>query len=275
MFVNELHSGGIRAILEADSTVFDNMVVPTGIDLSDTVDHILYKYGDTPLFSPDPSILKYYIGKWSARRLPLWERFLAAVTEDYDPLENYNRSETIKDKFTHGHVVTTDDDLTHGHTITTDDDLTHGETVTTDDDITHGETVTTDDDLLHGLQVENLISADNANLYQPDNKGINSGTDQRDISEAHTGTDERDVTEEHTGTDERDITEEHTGTDERDISEKHTGTDMRELTNTTRGNIGVTTSQQMLNQELDLIPRLDVIEFIADDFKDEFCLLVY
>lgn len=41
------------------------------------------------------------------------------------------------------------------------------------------------------------------------------------------------------------------------------------------GNIGVTTSQQMLASELDLIPRLNIYEKIVADFKAEFCLLVY
>ena len=41
------------------------------------------------------------------------------------------------------------------------------------------------------------------------------------------------------------------------------------------GNIGVTTSQQMLASELDLTPRLDIYEYIMQDFKREFCILVY
>lgn len=41
------------------------------------------------------------------------------------------------------------------------------------------------------------------------------------------------------------------------------------------GNIGVTTSQQMLASELDLIPRLNIYDKIVNDFKAEFCLLVY
>lgn len=41
------------------------------------------------------------------------------------------------------------------------------------------------------------------------------------------------------------------------------------------GNIGVTTSQQMLNAELDITPRLDIYEKIVSDFKAQFCILVY
>lgn len=203
MFLNELHQGGIRALLDYDNTLFDNMVLPEDIELADVVDRILFKFGDTPLFSPEPEVMKFYIGRWSARRLPLWKRYLAAITEQYDPLHNYDRTEKSKDRLTHGHKVTTDDDLTHG------------------------------------LSIEQQISADNASTYQPNSKGINSGKDERDLTETHSGT------------------------------------DLHEFEVRAYGNIGVTTSQQMLNAELDLIPRLDLIDFIADEFKDEFCLLIY
>lgn len=203
MYVNELHHSGIRAILDYDNTIFDNMVVPTTLTLADVVDRILFKYGDTPLFCPEPDVIKFYIGKWSNRRLPLWNRYNAAITAQYDPIENYNRHEE------------SDSDLTHGHTITTDDDLTNG------------------------LTTENTVSADNASTYQPNTKSANSGIDQRDISEVHTGIDNTHF-------------------------ESHI-----------HGNIGVTTSQQMLESELDLIPRFDLIDFIADDFKSEFCLYIY
>ena len=299
MLVNELHHGGIRAVLDYDNTVFDNMHLPTGISLDEVVDDIIFKYGDAPLFCPDPAVLKYYIERWSNHRLPLWERFIAAVSAQYDPIENYNRYElsetslkyghkiTTDDDMTHGHKITTNDDLTHGHKITTDDDLTHGESIETNDDLTHGESIETNDDLTHGLTVENKIAADNSATYQPDNEGINSGTDERDTTEEHSGTDERDITEEHSGTDERDIEETHSGKDERDIDETHSGKDQRDISEShsgkditgidshIHGNIGVTTSQQMLNQELDIIHRLDVINYIADDWHSEFNLLIY
>lgn len=53
------------------------------------------------------------------------------------------------------------------------------------------------------------------------------------------------------------------------------GTDTTEFKNHVHGNIGVTTSQQMLQSELDLIPSLDIVDFIADDFHQEFNLLMY
>ena len=227
MLINQIWNGGIRAILDEDNTIFDNMLLPTGVTPADVVDRILFKYGDTPLFCPEPDVMKFYIAKWSSRKLPLWNRYKNAIAATYNPIENYDRKEDSKRHFTHGHIITTDDDLTHG------------------------ETITTDDDLINGLTTENQVSADNSATYLPNTKAINSGTDYRDISEAHTGTDYRDATE------------------------THSGTDLEKFENRVHGNIGVTTTQQMLNQEFDIIPRLDLIDYIADDFKIEFCLYVY
>ena len=232
MFVNQIYQGGVRALLAYDNTLFDNFTAPTDpegtqVDLDLIINRILYKYGDAPLFTPDPAVMKFYIGQWSKRRLPLWNRFYKAILEEYDPLSNYDRTEKTTDYLTHGHKVVTNDDLKHGHKVVTNDDLKAG------------------------TSVENQISADNASTYQPDSKAINSGTDERDIDETHSGTDERDVDETHSGTDKRDY-------------DSHI-----------HGNIGVTTSQQMLQSELDIIPELDLVDFIADDFHSEFNLMMY
>lgn len=53
------------------------------------------------------------------------------------------------------------------------------------------------------------------------------------------------------------------------------GTDTTTNKGHTHGNIGVTTSQQMLTSELDLIPRLDILDMIAEDWHQEFNLMMY
>ena len=167
MLVNQLHQGGIRALLDYDSTIFDDMVLPTGVDLQEVVDTIIFKYGDTPLFCPDPAVMKYYIKSWSTHKVDLWDRYKAAVEAQYNPIENYDRYESGTDTN------------------------------------------------------EVTVSADNESEYQPDTKAVRT-------PDLHI-----------------------------------------------HGNIGVTSSMQLINQELDLIPRLDLVDYIADDFKSEFCLYTY
>lgn len=47
------------------------------------------------------------------------------------------------------------------------------------------------------------------------------------------------------------------------------------LHSTISGNIGVTTSQQMAEQELDITPKLNIFDIIIKSFISRFCLLVY
>ena len=187
MLVNELHQGGIRALLDYDNTIFNNMVLPAGISLQDAVDHILFKFGDTPLFSPSPAVMKYYIGEWSRRKLPLWERYKTAIELQYDPIENYDRNENITRQF--------------------------------------NSTATQTGDTTSQRAADNSASWEN---YDKDNINLTNG-----------------------------------------------GSGGETITSHIHGNIGVTTSQQMLTGELDLIPRLDLIDYIADDFHSEFCLSIY
>lgn len=238
MLVNELHQGGIRALLAWDPDIFANMVLPEGIEAADVEDHIIYKYGDAPLFSPDPDTVKFYIGRWSKRRLPLWERYKAAIELEYNPIENYDRNEYSK--FTHGKSTA------HTGTIT---DTPSG-TITD----TPSGTITDSVD----STIEQQRAADNSSTFEPMDKEINSGkTNER----TYTGyKEERSYQNYH-----EERTFNNTDTDSGDDI-----TDSR-----IHGNIGVTTSQQMLISELDLIPRLDLIDYIADDWHSEFCLQIY
>ena len=56
---------------------------------------------------------------------------------------------------------------------------------------------------------------------------------------------------------------------------KGTGKEKEKITRTRGGNIGVTMTQQLLNADLDLLPRLNPYQYIVDSFKKRFCILVY
>ena len=241
MLVNELHQGGIRAILDYDNTVFDNFVLPEDISSEDLIaliiDTILYKYGDTPLFSPDPAVLKFYIGRWSARRGPLWLRYWDAVFAEYDPLHNYDRYE--KKTLTHGKKVTYSGSVTDGTSGTITDTPSGTYKVERDD-------TTTDS-----------ISADNSTTFVNDRQSVLDG---------ETNTSFQNYKEERTFNQYE---------EKRTYNNSDTNSGKDEEDNHIYGNIGVVTSQTMLISELDLIPRLDFVEYVADDFHNEFCLMMY
>lgn len=48
-----------------------------------------------------------------------------------------------------------------------------------------------------------------------------------------------------------------------------------DFTSRIHGNIGVTTSQQMLESEMELAPKINTVNYIINSFKMRFCILVY
>lgn len=64
------------------------------------------------------------------------------------------------------------------------------------------------------------------------------------------------------------------------VEQSRTGTDSSSdstghHTGRTHGNIGVTTSQQMLEQEMAVAGKLDPYQYIINDFKRRFCVLLF
>lgn len=257
MLVNELHQGGIRALMGYDSTLFDNIQLPEGLDLTETVDHILYKYGDAPLFSPNPDVVKFYIGRWSKRRLPLWKRYKAAIELEYNPLENYDRQEYTT--FTHGKKTT------HSGTVT---DATSGKIT----DQPSGTIVNTPSGTITDSQDstdERLRAADNSSNYEGYDKDTHTGkTNER------TYTNYKEEVSYNQYKEERSF-DQYQQERTYDNSDEDSGDDVTD--GRIHGNIGVTTSQMMLTSEVNLIRDnlLDLMDYIADDWHSEFNLMIY
>lgn len=113
-------------------------------------------------------------------------------------------------------------------------------------------TVNTTGEQTDSGSVENTVSAFDADTYQPAEK---SDTDNTTNTSTDT-TSGVDFTHNSTITD--------TGT--KDDTTVHTGR--------IHGNVGVTTSQQMLQAELD-IARFNIVQQITDLFLTEFCIMIY
>ena len=95
---------------------------------------------------------------------------------------------------------------------------------------------------------EDKVSADNSSEYQPDRTSTASGTTSDQLIMDSNGSDSGKMTD----------------------AEKVSHT----YTERTHGNIGVTTSQQMIQSERELV-RYDFYMEIVNSFKREFCLLIY
>ena len=229
---------GIISLLLWDESVFENFTVPNGLDKDTAVDYIINKAGKTPLMHPDPEYMKYYIGVWSRIRNPIWEKLYASTQFEYNPIYNTDRTNSYTD--------TRQIERGREGSSTRNQDMTQNGSAESDTTSNGTDTGT----------VENQVSAENADTYQPDRNEI------RDLATQSSGHDTT-TTEQTAKTSEDASSTENETTTETFTHEEHA-----------EGNIGVTTTQQMIKEEREIV-NFSVYDVIVDDFVERFCLYVW
>lgn len=248
----------IMGLYNNDPTVLDMMVFPDGFtdaQKTTTKESILVECAEFEFLYPAPEVAKTIIGIWSRKELPYWNRVYAASQAEYNPIENYrrNETETVEDGRTEEHSGN-DVSRTGGTDTSTasGSDTNSGSSSSTD---TNSGTDTINNKVT-GYDSNNLVAHDSSDTIHG-----------HVVTNAAQGTN----TQQYGRID----TIQHNTTDTLTHGEKieHEGTSERTML--AYGNIGVTTSQEMLTQELELAKIIDVIPIIIDSFKNRFCLMVY
>lgn len=242
-----------------DNTIFSGWTIPPALDAEVLIDRVFMECGELTVMYPDPAIFKRFLTKWSAAKLPQWQRIYNVSIAQYDMLHNYDRteSETINrrlERETDMDVTTTGTGSDTGRR-TIDRDATRGNTGTVTDAGTYS-----------GTDTRSVT-------------GFNSGTLQTAEQNVHSDTTGNTTTNNLLEQVADDTTESVTSsrTESGTQSTEGTVTDSGSETRNVRayGNIGVTTSQQMLESELELAGKLDVYGIIVDDFARAFTIGVY
>ena len=221
---------------------FGLLNLPPGIDKDTLVNNIMLRGGEFEVVYSNPDFYKSAIGLWSNKHYRTFEKWINALNIDYNPLENYDRMEEWSDAGSRTNTGTVSDS---GERKNTGKQSTE---TTVNDNFTESGNSTSSDE----------ISAYNSNSFQNDKKNT---TNSSNSSETNTTTNS-------TRTD--NLTESNSNTRTDNLSEK-TNSDRK---GRAHGNIGVTTSQQMLQSELD-IAKWNIYEQITDLFLSEFCIMVY
>lgn len=220
-----------------DNSLFDNLIFEN-VDHETMVNTILLNCGEFEVLYPNIETLKnmftLFSNKWS-RTVSKW---VSALNTEYKPLENYDRYENFGGSET---------ELENGN----ETHLTNGnETI-----INSGNTILSRSGADNN-DTENKTSAFNASDYQPNEKTTTQikygSSDKNDLNLNQTRT--------------PNITEIRTPNIKR--------TRTPNLENRIHGNIGVTTSQQMLESELKL-QYWNLYDKISNLFMKEFCIMVY
>ena len=237
---------GLENYLNPDKSVFDNMVLPDGIEKDVLIGSIVLRCQEFELLYSDPDFMIDAVNIWSRKNYWTFDKWVKALSIKYDPLYNYDRTEEYTD--THSGKF----DKTGSGTSSGSSDYTRTDNLSQSDD--HTRTDNLSSTITHSEKAFN-----DANL-------VTSSQD----STSDSGTQRMAGTVTNSGT------QRNAGSESGSISNNENGTD--DYTNTHKarlfGNIGVTTSQQMLQSEFD-IARWNMYEHIADLFCQEFCIMVY
>ena len=233
---------GIENYLNPDHSVFETMQLPDGIDKDTLIGAIILRCQEFELLYSDPDFLTAAVNIWSRKNYRTFEKWVKALDIKYDPLFNYDRTEEYTD--------------THSGDFNRNG--------TSNDSGNNGNTRTDNLTMTNNLSDTNDVTTTHSEKAYNDQNYVGTTQDVVDQDESHKGT----VTNTGTVTDIGNFSS--NGTTSENGKDNYTNIHTARLF----GNIGVTTSQQMLQSELD-IARWNMYEHIADLFAQEFCIMVY
>lgn len=238
---------GLQTVLnKLNDDLFSEVELPEGIDLDTLKSNILLRGADFEVLYSDPFFMKDVFSLVSKKWYRTFEKWVDALAIEYAPLENYDRNEDYTDITDRN--ITTSGSKDSGNTRTFNNQ--DQRTLNTEDERTLDLTDTTTED----------VSAYDSSTYQPSKKTTleQDGTDTLQ----RTGTD----TMNYSGTVGDVYDEDTSGLEEEDNTFTHSGR--------IHGNVGVTTSQAMLAEEL-RIAEWNLYEHITDVFLSETVIPIY
>ena len=196
----------IRGIWLANKKVFDNLIMPGDLSKDRFINLLFADAAELECVYTDPDLMEQLIEEWSISQQYEWTKIYNVTQLEYDPIQNYNRTETE-----------TIDDTGSGHTASS------------------SKGKRTD----NGEQKQN-VTGFNTDTYSPNKQDV---TDLESNSESEG---EADAT-----------------------SESNRDRKMHAY-----GNIGVTTSQTMIQQEIE-VSKLNLYNLMVQGFINKFCVQIY
>lgn len=285
----------VTGVYSYDKTLFDNLNLPNSLDKDTAVTEILMTCGLLELAYPDGDVLKNIINVWSFARKPDWQRMLDALYATYNPIHNYDRTEDSTGSGTStgqkgiqstGQFAETEhvddinervEDITEMRTDNLTDTRTPNISNQRTDNLSEtkngGETTTHQNTAYNAGLTDTSKDILVRNGDTTTNTGTQTIVESGQETTAHTGT-QKNATE-GSIVDDRDIDREKRGSNSNTETINEMGTQSNNGHLYARGNIGVTSTQDLIEQEISIRYKFNIYEIIAREFKEKFCNLTY
>ena len=255
-------------------SLFDGLVFPVGINKDTAVDEILIRAGEFPLLYTDPDYMKHAIEHWGKKHYRTFDKWVEALSKEFDPLYNYDRYEEYEDeRLSNGNTKSTATNNQSNTIENTENGLTQNAEKAQNKE--NGSSLSQTDTVNSGGETNTRsVSAYDSATYQPREKEEKTNNSETDGSGF--------ATNESTGESETNRTQSTAANSKQsavssgDASNDQISHNAENIKHTAHlyGNIGVTTSSTLLEEFL-RVERFSIYEQIADIFVDEFCIMVY
>lgn len=259
--------GTLRRWTEIEPTLSSNPLTPfkplldqINLSLSDALDYFTLHYESAASDYTNLAIEKVFKSVYDLNRLK-YERALAAMLAEYDPLDNVNAVESFTETRTPNLSYGTTGSQTLSNSVTRSSQ--------TSGSVQNNQTRTTMEtpNNYTNTSIDYVDPYDGTGFHtEKKNENIASGT--RSTSESYSG--QPDTTSS-TGSG----SETATGSNSTTESRTETGSETTTRTATRHGNIGVTASTSLIGWELDLSQRLNLFRIIERDIAEALFLGIW
>ena len=223
-----------------DSTVFDLFNIPSNFSdmRQNIIDSICLECQELEVLYPSVPAMQVAIGNWSNAMQKIWSKLYNTTMLEYNPIENYDRVEESTENATGSENENTSGNENITEAIKKTDTLSSKTESNSNGEVINQNVAFNNTDFSN--HEKNMTNTDNQITGSEDNK---YNTD-RTLGTVKSGKNDRSSSNE------------------------------RKLNSRIHGNIGVTTSQQMIEEERRVV-MFNITQVIVDDFKQRFCLMIY
>lgn len=231
--------GTLKDFIAWDATVLDGVVVPEGMDAELMKNTLMMRCGELTSHWSSPGTFKAATTHWFLTHQWNIQHLYNLLLAEYNPIHNYDRDETI--------TIDVGENGGRGYNseVTSTGDTSGNSTRTPN--------LTSSDD----TTVKRNVSAFDSSEYQPRDEDVTDST------RTETGTD---------NIESHDETSNNTATD---YQEQTVNNRNENHVNHMEGNIGITTTQQMMQEEIALMKGFNLYDTVASMFEDDMMVLVY
>lgn len=243
----------LMGIYNYQPDIFDLFQLPDAMDemyRNIIIEQLLIDTANMEVLYPEPATLRRAIGVWSDRRCRVWAELYETTQYKYNPIENYDRNETWEDN--NSRKISGESKTNTGASGTIVSQLTG----------------------TRKNEIKSTNSTQNSSTDVFSRTAYNSESwadaEKHAVSGNTSGSDSRTETAQNTDENSIESSDSSTNTATNSNNDIFAGT----KTGRVHGNIGVTTTQQMISAQRDVV-NYDVVQIIIDEFIRKFIIMIY